>query len=495
MGYYLYLFIIIFSLTTCSNRTNKSTAISESEEKIELGISFGDYYQGEDFMPYIRELGAKLSLIKIFWEDCEPAPPSDGVHTYDWTIVDKFLNQLQEDDIVLINIFTNADWVTVEGPSEKGRPLKNDAECLKYGLTCSQAYKDFISNLVKRVNNKVKYWQRDTEPAAGGLEEHFPADKPREYVDLQKYFHEMVKREMPSAVIAGVSHNGTFYNGEPVEKSFFEYIIKETRDYFDVMDVRFYSNKYTIDKRVKWFRDEMQKNSYLKPIISAEHGGPTPFEFPDEFNQFKEWCYDHGYTDEEDPDQVIGCKNDMKKDGILPIQIEMFFQDIDQELSDKVERIHCRDITQRVLLLLENDVKKQWKWNLRAVKTPYGYGVPTFSALRLMNFDTLEKRPSFYCYQRMTGKMNGAKYVRRLDTGNEDLFLYEIVKQDNLSKFYVIWERRDLFYGEDQPPITFEFQTGFNSATVTDVFGKAETKSTVNGILSLNITDTPLFIE
>src|SRR3990172_1782903 len=132
-------------LLNCGGGGNSSFKVVETQQDIiELGVAFGEGYKDEVFMPYIRELGAKLSEIKLSWEDLEPDPPAGGMHTYHFDVLDKFINQLNGSDVVLIAIFTTASWATDNAP-EQGGPLKKDGDCLNYGMTCSHAYKDLIS--------------------------------------------------------------------------------------------------------------------------------------------------------------------------------------------------------------------------------------------------------------------------------------------------------------------------------------------------------------
>ncbi|MBI5198316.1 MAG: hypothetical protein HZA19_06885 [Nitrospirae bacterium] len=495
------MWLILVVLSGCSGGGGATTPQGGGDgggtitSDVALGVAYGDGYAGETFMPYIREAGAKLSLIKLNWKEMEPNPPQNGQHTYDFEVLDGFLNQLQSGDVVLINIFTNASWATDNAP-DLGGPLKLDADCLPYGMTCSQAYRDLVSTIVQRAQGKVKYWQRDTEPASGNRQ--FPADQSDAYVDLQRYFYTAVKQAMPEAVVVGGSHNGYFEAGTPQGMSFFKYFISQAKDYFDVFDVRFYDDKYSIPARVAWFENEMQSNGYSKPVISTENGGPTPGEFPDQYNFVKDWCASNNYTNYTDPQVLLGCKDAMKAAGQLPLEIEMFFQD-DSTLVDKAERLHCRDITQRALILLDSDVRQQWKWELGEWQSPYGwYGSPAFGSLRLMNHlnvDVWEKRPSFSCYQRMAGKMTEIQSVQRLDVGNESIFLYEVIRGGAQNKMYVAWERRDLFSGEDRPTVRFDFPIEYTTAAVTDVFGNQGTRTAVDGVLTLDISDTPVFVE
>jgi len=52
-----------------------------------------------------------------------------------------------------------------------------------------------------------------------------------------------------------------------------------------------------------------------------------------------------------------------------------------------------------------------------------------------------------------------------------------------------------MFYGEEEPKSKFKFNVGWGRVKIADVFGNEYAKSTENGVLSLEIDDTPLYIE
>ena len=430
-------------------------------------------------MPYIRELGINSTKISLYWHQIEPEKD-----VYNWTLVDAYVNQLKDGEEALLNVFTSSDW-GAEGVGKGYPPLDYDE------------YYEFIYDLVKRTKGKVKYWQRDTEPAS---QRHWEKDRAEEYVKTQKYFYNAVKAANPDAIVIDVSANGFFTNGEPNNAEFFEYVLKEGKDYFDVLDVRLYGDKYTIPERVQWFRNKMREYGYEKPIVTTEYAGPTPFEFPEEYASIRGkyhrlplplfiiWLYFQKWTHR------------------LPPQMEMFLEDIDfgfglikkyftdEELEEKRHRIECRDIISRTLLALWSGVEKCWWWNLIARKHPVlGIHHPIFGKLRLMEIEDWSKRPAFYAYQRMVEKLKGLESIERIDVGNEDIFLFKVKKDEE--DIYVLWERRDLFYGENLSPTFFEFDCSFKKALVTDVFGNEEVIETKNGILKLNISDTPVYIE
>jgi hypothetical protein len=58
----------------------------------------------------------------------------------------------------------------------------------------------------------------------------------------------------------------------------------------------------------------------------------------------------------------------------------------------------------------------------------------------------------------------------------------------------VLWEDRDAFHGEDEPPVTVTWPWPAETATVTDVFGKARTVRGQDGRIRLPVSGTPLFV-
>jgi hypothetical protein len=59
----------------------------------------------------------------------------------------------------------------------------------------------------------------------------------------------------------------------------------------------------------------------------------------------------------------------------------------------------------------------------------------------------------------------------------------------------VLWDQRDPFDGEDQPPLTVTWPWPATAAAVTDAFGHSRTVPAPDGALRLAVTDTPLLIE
>jgi len=435
-----------------------------------FGVAFGEGSSNLDnFMEYIHDLGVSRTKVSFFWHKLEPKDDS-----YNWKEVDKYLDQLQPGDKALLNVFTTG-WAT-NRELPKGATFKNEE--------CKEKYREFIVDLVEHTQGKITYWQRDTEPASP---KHYPAKRFEEYVEAQKIFYEAVKSVQPDAIVIGVNANGNFKDGEHVSAEFFDYVIHYGKDYFDLLDIRLYQDKYDIPMRVEWFRNKMKEYGYKKPIVCTEFGGPDPREFSEQYQSLSKVLrpiYASGNIDE-----AFTKLDSMREEGLVPPEIDMFLVNTSPELEEKRNGIHCRDIVQRHLIMLGTGAQEMWYWNLQSS------GVhPIFSKMRLMDPEGWDKLPPYYCYQRMVQQIGNVKVVKRVSTENENIYLFNLTMQDESTK-YVIWERRDMFHGEDQPATPFELGTDWQKARVTDVFGNEEVKIADNGVLLLHITDTPLYIE
>lgn len=447
-----------------------SSPVAGDEVSAPFGVAFGEGSSNqENFMDFIHELGVSRTKVSFFWHKLETEDDS-----YNWKEVDEYLDQLQPGDKALLNVFTTG-WCT-NNEAFKGSTFKNEV--------CKEKYREFIVDLVEHTQGKITYWQRDTEPASY---KHYPADRFEEYVEAQKIFYEAVKSVQPDAIVIGVNANGQFIGGEHSSAGFFDYVIHYGEDYFDLLDIRLYQDKYDISMRVEWFRSKMKQYGYEKPIVCTEFGGPDPREFPEQFQSLSKVLrpiYDSG-----DIYGAFAKFDSMREEGLVPPEIDMFLVNTSPELEEKRNRIHCRDLVQRHLIILSSEVKELWYWNLQSS------GVhPIFGKMRLVDPEDWNKLPPYYCYQRMVQQIGDIKTVERIFLEDEDVYLFQLTINGGDIK-YVIWERRDMFYGEDQPATPFELVTRWNKAKITDVFGNEAVRYAIDGVVTLDITGTPLYIE
>ena len=58
----------------------------------------------------------------------------------------------------------------------------------------------------------------------------------------------------------------------------------------------------------------------------------------------------------------------------------------------------------------------------------------------------------------------------------------------------MLWDHRDTFAGEDEPPVTVTWPWHAATATITDAFGQVQTVQGRDGQIRLPVSVTPVFI-
>jgi hypothetical protein len=69
------------------------------------------------------------------------------------------------------------------------------------------------------------------------------------------------------------------------------------------------------------------------------------------------------------------------------------------------------------------------------------------------------------------------------------------VSRDNRGPLLVLWDQRDTFHGEDEPPAGVRWPCPAPAATLTDAFGETWPVRAEDGALPLRVGATPLFAE
>ncbi len=442
-------------------------------ESSPFGVAFGEGCANLDhFMMHIRGLGVRRTKVSFRWHTLEPRPGK-----YDWTAVDAYFRQLQPGDRALLNVFTTG-WGT-NRESGKGATFRDDS--------CKSLYRSFIVDLVKRSKGAITYWQRDTEPASP---RHYPADKAAEYVEAQRIFYEAVKSVQPDSIVVGVNCNGEFRNGQPVNAGFFFYVLKNGKDYFDVVDVRLYKDIYDIPQRVEWFRTAMRHCGYCKPIICTEFGGPDPRALSARIFYRLKRRLARECSNAADPQASLRRWVREHRMEIDP-KLRLFLYRTSAQERDRRDRIHCHDIVQRHMMAYAAGIRESWWWNLQS-----GGKHVVFGKMRLMEFpDT--KFPAYYCFKRMVSKLSSISSIERRRVSAEGVYFFRITRRRQ-GPVYVVWRRPDAldFYdSESAAPASVSLPVEFNKVEVTDVFGNVSYREVKAGALKIEIGDTPLFIE
>ncbi len=454
-----------------SSSGGSSTTLDYDDSPFGIALGHEGFYEKftNGDVPIIREAGATHFGIHIHWSDIEPT--SDD---YDWRVIDTYLGEINDGDNAYIVVFT--DGFCTEGLEVRGALLKPE---------CEDDYREFISDLVKKADGKIKYWQREIEP---GLGTNWPISNYVEYVEVQQMFYEEVKRADPDALVGALGISGVDFLDKPDEKYFVEYFFNNADNWYDYLDVHLYRDKYRIPDGIKELKSMMKSE---KKLIIKESGGPTAFEYEDEFYSTIELAKELGDC------TTSECVNDWAFDNynLIDEKIQIFVGDATSIQDEKRDRIQCRDMNQRFLMAFAEGAETVFHWDLLTPLAGKFHAV--FGSLALID-EVKQKRSNFYCYQRMTEKLEGILSVQKISHSNQSIYLYKIIKPTET--MYVVWRHIDGKDSYDEDTLTKESITlnDFDlkgDVTVTDVFGNTYTKSVANGNVDLDVDNTPLYIE
>jgi hypothetical protein len=186
----------------------------------------------------------------------------------------------------------------------------------------------------------------------------------------------------------------------------------------------------------------------------------------------------------------------------LPPRLQMFMADCPAELEAKRERINCRQVVMRTLLALAEGVRRTAYWNLAP---EYPGPVDHLQMMHLMigklpllgyrDGELAVRHPAAETFALLTEKMAGARTVSRIATsGRPGLYAFE-VDRPGRGPLLVLWDHRDPFDGEDEPPAAVTWPWPAATATLTDAFGHGWTARCQDGQIRLPLSVTPLFVE
>lgn len=458
-----------------------------------LGIAWGFLYgadgvPAERFVPKVRELGGGFSKVYLFWAQLEPAK-----ERYEWSALDAYVRQLRSPDEGLVSLFSVSTWATRRSarslPPSPAKDLRD--------------YYRFVYDTVRHCRGKVRYWENDAEPS----NPIYWAGTKEEFVDELKTFYKAVKDADPSAKVVAGGYDGLFnppnlpeMPNQRVGLAFFDYVLKEGRDAFDVFDLRLYANPYTIVGRVEAIRDKMRALGYEKPIVSAEYGGPGFFEFLQNRKYaplIAQWSQSLATTGSGAGGKgVADLYGQMSS---LAPQTQMFMQGCPPELQAKFERIQGRDLVMRNLFALSSGVQKTLYWDVWNDASRRD-DLMTLMYGKIMLFayqgGRLSKRlPLADVYRRMAQALRGVQEVRRVEVADFPTVQLFEVKRQGRTPLWVAWLQRDAFSGEEAAPIAFDSPCPAKRAVATDTFGASVPVRLEDGRLRVKLTVTPVYID
>ena len=476
------------------------------------GISYGLFGPPGQFGPQARALGAGLVRAYLYWSQVEPEPGQ-----YRWDTVDALLGQFDDDTELWVTLCSSSRWGT-----------RQPTDFLPPSPALDQdAYAGFVRQVVRHCadragGGRVRYWQCDNEPSNAGL---LWAGTAEEYVEQLTTMYGAVKEGDPAAavVLGGCGYDVLGSEPGSAPRQFFDYVAKAGRDAFDLFSVHLYGDLDRIGEYIATARGFMRAHGYLKPVVAGEHAGPQPFEFPAAMAVMQETMAAAFAAPAEPEPPPMGTSELAARAGqdtpehramtalydrmdTLPPRLQMFMAGCPADLEARRERIGCRQVVMRTVLALAEGVRRTAYWNL-APEDPGPVDhlqmmhllIGKLPLLGYRDGELSVRHPPADTFALLARALAGARTVSRVSPEGPEgqpgtLRAFE-ADRTGRGPLLVLWDQRDPFDGEDQPPVPVTWPWPAAAATVTDAFGHVRTVPARDGRLRLPVTDTPLLIE
>ncbi|WBB98271.1 MULTISPECIES: hypothetical protein [unclassified Solwaraspora] len=448
------------------------------------GISYGMYGRPERFVPQVRAMNAGLIRVYVYWSQIEPVSGR-----FDFDVVDALFDQLDGTEEIWVTVCSSSPWAT-RVPTRLLPP--SPAKSLR-------RYGKFVERLVRHCAGRVHYWQCDNEPTDNAL---LWAGSAPEYLAQLKVLHKAVKKVDPQAsvVLGGAPFMLPLSAPDSHERRFFDLLLDQGRDHFDLFDLHLYGPTTMIPEHVESVRDQMRKFGYEKPVVAGEYNGPWPALFPEAMAILKEPAEaagGHGRQAEHDAIAKLYARRET-----LPPTLQMFLLDCPPDLEDKRYRIACREIVMRNLLAFSVGIRRTACWNLApeaaGFANPYSLMDVMFRTFALMDYagDELAVRhPNAEALALVAGQLDGAEQVERVPVADRpQQYLFD-VRRPGRGPLLVTWIDRDPFHGEDEPDVQFDWSWTAERAYAVDALGRAVPVTSRDGRVHLPVGCTPVFVS
>jgi hypothetical protein len=185
----------------------------------------------------------------------------------------------------------------------------------------------------------------------------------------------------------------------------------------------------------------------------------------------------------------------------LPPQLQMFMRGCPPGLEARRHRINCREIVMRNLLALASGVRRTICWNLASEIPGYENHLSVmdllFGKLALLDYEGTglsRRHPAADTFALVAGRLTDVDSVVRVEVpGRPGLYLFE-VRRRGRGPLLVVWDQRDSFSGEDDPPVAFDWPWPEARAAAVDAFGQPQPAEVRDGRVHLEASITPLLV-
>ena len=298
-------------------------------------------------------------------------------------------------------------------------------------------------------------------------------------------------------------------------RQFFSHLAKDGRDCFDLFSVHLYGDLASLPGYLDDARSSRRAHGHVKPAAPARGPAAAPSLSETAMAAVQE-AFAAAFTGEA-PGQSTGeltervsqdTPEHRAMDALyarmaeLPPELAMFLVGCPEELEARRQRIQCRQIVQRTMLALAGGVRRTAYWNL-APEAPGPADHRQMMALLigklpLMEYEGREltvRLPAAGTFALLARQLAGATAVTGRElAGHPSVRAFEVTR-DGRGPLLVLWDQRDTFSGEDEPPAEVRWPWPGPAATVIDAFGESWPVNAEDGALPLRVGATPLFAE
>ena len=467
---------------------------------IARGISYGMFGPTEQILAPMRELGAGLARVYVYWSQVEPRPGR-----YDWTVVDALLTQLSREEELWLTVCSSSPWGT-RTPTDFLPPSP---------ALDAHAYRRFVSALVARCRGRVRYWQCDNEPSNVGL---LWAGTAGEYAAQLAVFHDAVKESDPSAavVLGGCGYDALSSLPDGAARGFFDEVLAVAGPSFDLFDVHLYDHPALIPAHIATVRDMMRRHGCERPVVVGEYNGPTLFELP-ELDGVLQETMATAFAGGDDLALSTGelaasaavetperraLKMLYAAMDTLPPALQMFMTGCPPELDALRDRINCREIVSRNLFALSEGVRRTVCWQLAPevgnYEDPFTMMELMHGKLPLLAYEDgrlARRRLAADSFRRLVAHLTGADSVTRIGHDGPPEVCAFVINRPERGPLTVVWKDGDLVSGEREAPVSLEWPWPGDTAVANDALGQRAPVSLEGGRVRLDVSVTPTFLE
>ncbi|SDR99483.1 alpha-amylase family protein [Microlunatus soli] len=412
------------------------------------GGTYGLFGEPDECVAPARGLGARLVRIFLYWAQLEPEPGR-----YDWTALDAFVDQLRDGDRA---------WITVAGSSPFGSRVATPF-LPPSPATDRAAYRAFIRRMVRRSAGRVQFWQCEIEPCVPLMW----AGSPQDYLEQLAIFSAAVRAEAPTAtVVLGAAVPAAMLADAPgSDRRMLDGMRQITvtgAGLYDAFDIHPYGDPYLIDDLVASARSMMAEAGAQRPILAGEYAGPMPTAYRQNLPALRGVLagYRQAFGDRQAQPVGLGPEADhpemiklYQEIDHLPATLRMFLRDGDPDLAQRRDLSVGNDMIIRTALLATAGVGVVAPFQLapeRTQESPYTLRALMFSAFALYDDSRPDAGPGGWIrsprrtartYAQVAEAFNGATGARRLEHGDDGLYVIEIDRPDH--PVLVAWRRDD----------------------------------------------------